>query len=105
MASTDKMVRSEVRKLARQGRLIDEAFKMFQRQVFPNAGPDLVGQMRICFFAGAAEVWAVMQAAMDDGDAISPDEEAFMSGWVDEVERFYERVIAASKAGTKDRPS
>jgi hypothetical protein len=80
MPSSDNMIRSELRKLVRQGRLIDECFKTFQRAAFPGASPDQVAALRIAFFAGAAEIWAVMHAAIDEGDDVSGDEEAFMQG-------------------------
>ena len=48
--------RKELHKLARQGRLVDQAFKYFQRQVFPGAPPDQVAVMRTSFFGGAAEL-------------------------------------------------
>lgn len=99
MPSSNQMARAHLRKLSRQGRLLDECFKVFQRQVFPGAPPDQVFAMRTCFFAGAAELWAVMHAAMDEGDDVSTDEEAFMQGWVSELERFHARTVAASKAG------
>ena len=99
MPSSDKMTRAHLRKLSRQGRLLDECFKAFQRQVFPGAPPDQVSAMRVCFFAGAAELWAVMHAAMDEGDQVAPDEEEFMRGWVSELEQFHHRTVAASRAG------
>lgn len=97
---TREMTRATLRKLARQGRLIDECFKEFQRAVYPGAAPDQVAALRTAFFAGAAEVWAVMNAAVDDGDPdeISTEEGAFMQGWVDEIERFHERTIATMRA-------
>lgn len=101
MPSTDQMIRSEVRKLARQGRLIDEAFKLFQRQVFPGAPPDQVHAMRVSFFAGAAEIFALMTAGLDDGTGETDGDLSFMSQWVDEIERFHARTIEATKAAGK----
>jgi hypothetical protein len=98
MPSIDQMIKTEVRKLARQGRLIDTAFTMFQRQVYPAAGPDQVAAMRVCFFAGAAEIFAVMNAGMDDGLAETDGDLRFMQQWVEEIERFHARTIAASQA-------
>ncbi len=101
MPSVDQMIRSEVRKLARQGRLVDHAFKTFQRQVFTGAAPEQVHTMRTCFFAGAAEFWAIVQAAADEGEGVSDDEEAFMVGLVGEIERFHLRTIVASTIATE----
>lgn len=98
MPGVDKMVQSRIRKLAREGRLIDEAFKVFQRAVYPGAPPDQVAAMRTCFFAGAAELFALMNAGLDDGLSETDGDLAFMQQWVDELERFHARVIAASGA-------
>lgn len=98
MPSNDKMIRAEIRKLARQGRLIDECFKVFQRAVYPDAPPDQVREMRVCFFAGAAEIYALMNAGLDDGLSETDGDLVFMSQWVEEIERFHARTIAAMAA-------
>lgn len=98
MPSVDKMVRSEVRKMARKGKLLDECFKVFQRAVYPGASPDQISQMRVCFFAGAAELNAVIMAGLDDGTAETDGDLAFMSQWQDELERFHRRTIATMTA-------
>lgn len=98
MPSCDKMVRSELRKLARKGRLVDECFKVFQRAVFPSAPPDQVSAMRICFFAGAAEIHAMVMAALDDGRDETDGDMEFMSQWVEEIEQFHRRTLAAMQA-------
>lgn len=102
MPSSDKMIRSELRKLARKGRLVDECFKIFQRSVFPGAPPDQVHTMRVCFFAGAAECHAMINAGLDEGTAETDGDLEFMSQWVDEIEQFHRRTIEAMRAqGTK----
>jgi hypothetical protein len=93
MPSTDKMVRAEIRRLARKGKLIDEAFKVFQRSVYPGAPPDQVACMRTCFFAGAAEIFALITTGSDEGDEITNGDLDLMSQWVDEIERFHQRTI------------
>lgn len=98
MPTAQDMTRASLRKMARQGRLIDECFKAFRQNVYPGASPDQIAALRVAFFAGAAEIWAVMNAAVDEGDAISDEEKAFMQGRVDEIERFHERTIAAMRA-------
>ena len=100
MSSTAKMLRSEVRKLARRGKLIDEAFKVFQRAVYPGAPPDQVHEMRVCFFAGAAEIHALTMASLDEGEEPTAADLEFMSQWVDELDRFYQRVIDTMSAAT-----
>lgn len=98
MTIIDQMVRSEIRKLARQGRLVDEAFKAFQRAVFPGATPDQIHAMRTCFFAGGQEVFTLCMAGLDDGVAETDGDLAFMSQWAQELETFHARTIAAAKA-------
>jgi hypothetical protein len=104
MPSVDKMVRSEVRKLARQGRLVDEAFKVFQRMVYPGAPADQISAMRTCFFAGCAEAYALMTAGLDDGLSETDGDLAFLEQWVDEVERFHRRTIDTASAGADGAP-
>ena len=92
------LTRSELRRLARKGVLIDTAFKVFRRTVYPDAGPDQVAAMRTCFFAGAAEVHAMTTAGLDEGAEETDGDLEFMAGWVDEIERFHRRTIAAMTA-------
>lgn len=98
MPSIDQMTRTEIRKLARRGKLIDETFKVFQRMVYPGAPDDQVQAMRICFFAGAAELFALMNAGLDDGVSETDGDLALMQQWVDELERFHARTIATMSA-------
>ena len=93
-----RIARPEARKLARQGRLIDESFKVFQRAVYPGAPPDQVAALRIAFFAGAQEIFVLLTAGVDEGDDITGEDMAFMEGWTAELERFHEKTIAAAKA-------
>jgi hypothetical protein len=92
------MVKGKIRKLAREGRLIDEAFNIFQRKVFTGAPESQVEAMRICFFAGAAELHALMMASLDEGVSETDDDMTFMTQWVDELEAFHLKVIAADAA-------
>lgn len=89
------MARAEVRKLARQGKLMDTAFKAFQRAAYPDAPPDQVAALRVTFFAGAAELHALMIIGADDTspDEISGDEEEMAFAAFDEVTRFHERTL------------
>ncbi|WP_306150699.1 hypothetical protein [Roseovarius sp. MMSF_3281] len=97
------MTRSEVRKLARRGKLIDESFKVFQRTVYPGAPDDQVQAMRICFFAGAAELFALMHAGLDDGLSETDGDLAFMEQWVNELERFHKRTNDTMTAGGRQQ--
>lgn len=90
------LARAEVRKLARQGKLMDTAFKLFQRHAFPDATPDQVSTLRTTFMAGAAELHALLTAGSDDTapDVTSAEEEAMIFAVFDEVSRFHERTVA-----------
>lgn len=87
--------RTRLRKLARQGRLIDEAFKHYQRAVYPGAPPDQVHELRTTFYAGAAELIALIAVAADDTpeDQISAEEEAMTFAAFNEVETFHRRTV------------
>ena len=98
MKRTLRIARPEARKLARQGKLIDESFKVFQRVVFPGAPPDQVAALRTTFFAGAQEIFMLMTAGLDEGDDITAGDMEFMAGWTDELERFHQKTIAAATA-------
>ncbi|MBY5988227.1 hypothetical protein [Roseovarius atlanticus] len=95
------MTRAELRKLARRGKLIDTCYKVFADACFPGAPPDQRATMRICFFAGAAELFAVMNAGLDDGTNETDGDLAFMEQWVNELESFHEKTIAALMATGK----
>lgn len=100
MPSIDKMTRDRVRKMARRGKLIDECFKVFVEHVYPGAPPGQLREMRVCFFAGAAELWAVVNAGLDDGVSETDGDLAFMSQWVQELEDFHRKTMAAMTAST-----
>ncbi|MEQ8292517.1 MAG: hypothetical protein RIA08_09945 [Roseovarius sp.] len=92
------LTRPKLVKLARQGKLIDTAFKCFQRYVYPGAQPDQVAVMRTCFFAGAAELWAMQMAAADEGDDVTDGDEQFLADFVNEIERFHQRTLQTMTA-------
>lgn len=94
-----RIARPQIRKLARQGKLVDEAFKVFRAAAFPGATPDQVHAMRVCFFAGAAEIWALTMVALDEGQEETDGDLDFMDAWTGEVERYHRRTIAAMMAG------
>ena len=100
MPSIDKMTRNKLRKLARRGKLIDECFVVFAAHVYPNAPADQLREMRVCFFAGAAELFAVMNAGLDDGISETDGDLKFMEQWVDELEAFHRKTMATMSAST-----
>lgn len=92
------LARPKIRKLARQGRLVDTTFKVFQRAVYPGAPPEQVNALRIAFFAGAQEINALLLASLDEGNDPTDGDLEFMSHWQDEIERFHKRTIATMRA-------
>lgn len=104
MPFADNAVRSQIRKLARQGRLVDTAFRAFREMAYPGASDDQIHALRVAFFAGAAEIYAIMMAALDDGVAETDDDLAFMGQWVREITEFHERTLATTDAPTTRRP-
>jgi hypothetical protein len=94
--------RAELRKLARQGRLMDEAFKSFQRTVYPGAPPDQVAALRTTFFAGAAELVALLTAGSDvtSADQVSAEEEAMVFAVFTEVTDFHDRTVKLATTRT-----
>jgi hypothetical protein len=101
MPSIDQMTRDRIRKMARRGKLIDECFKVFAATVYPAAGPDQMREMRTCFYAGAAELFAVMNAGLDDGISETDGDLIFMQQWVEELETFHLKTMAATAAKGK----
>lgn len=97
MPAFDKIARDRVRKLARLGTLVDECFKIFAEHVYPNANTDQMREMRVCFFAGATELFAIMNAGLDEGISETDGDLKFMEQWVDELERFHRKTIARTK--------
>lgn len=91
----------KIRKLARQGKLVDEAFKVFRTLAFPDAPSDQIHLMRLCFFAGAAEVHTLMMFGLIEGSDATEEDFEFMSNWVEEVTDYHERTIATLMAETK----
>ncbi|MDG3040465.1 hypothetical protein [Roseicyclus marinus] len=91
----DDRTRAELRKLARQGKLIDEAFKAYQRKCHATATSDQIGELRRCFFAGAAELVALLTAGADttSADEVSAEEEAMVFAVFTEVTRFHDRTL------------
>lgn len=92
MPSIDTLVQSEARKPARKGRLIDEVFKNFQRQVYPGAPPGQVHDLRVAFFAGAAEIFDLVFMGTSQEDEPTFDDLAFLDSLAGEMRRFEERT-------------
>jgi hypothetical protein len=99
--STSKDVRGPILKLARKGRLVDQAFKEFQRAVYPNAPDDQVAALRISFFAGATELNSMLMFGTSLDSDVTDADLKFWTHVVDEIERFHKRTIQAAKASPK----
>jgi hypothetical protein len=80
-------VRSELRKQARKGKLVDTAFKEVIKNMFPNATSEEVYNYRRMFFMGAGELLALQMNATDAGDfmEVSEDELNFFDNVMTEV--------------------
>lgn len=89
------MMKREIRRLARQGKLVDHCFKEFSHSVFPGATQAQTYVMRVCFFAGIAEMLAVMNMGLDPEIEEMEADLEFMSSWVQEVEQFHSRTYQA----------
>lgn len=87
------LARPKIRKLARQGRLVDTAFKVFCDAVYPGAPPDQRAALRIAFFASAQELHALQMAAADEGDDVTDGDIEMYSAMAEEIERFHERTL------------
>ena len=98
MPTLEKMVRSELRQLARERRLMLYAFECFHKQVFPGASPQQIECLRVAFFAGGSELWSVMLAGVDEADAVSSAEEAMVTSIVEELDTFHRRMLATVQA-------
>lgn len=94
-----KAARPGILKLARRRKLIDRCFKEFQREVYPGAPQDQVHELRVAFFAGAAELHAVQLYGAETGSIEPTDEDMeLMSGIAEEIEQFHKRTIDATSA-------
>ena len=95
MASSDKMTKETVRKLAAEGGLVATCFEVFRKTVFPGLPPQLEGDFKIAFFAGAAELYSLFMACLDEGDDATDGDEFLMTAWVTEMEAFQRATLSA----------
>lgn len=91
----------QILKQARQGKLVDQAFKEFSRRVYPGASDEQIRMMRICFFAGAAELNVMLTFGADLNDGVSEADMEFWGNVVGEIERFHAKTIDTSEVGGK----
>ena len=89
----------QILKQARQGRLVNEAFKEFSRRVYPGASEEQIRMMRVCFFARAAELNVLLTFGADLNDGVSDADMEFWVNVVGEIERFHAKTIDTSEAG------
>lgn len=100
LKAMSEAARPRILKLARRQKLVDECFKEFSRAVFPGAPPEQVSIMRTCFFAGAAELQAVLFYATAPTLAVTGDDLDLMECFTKEIERFHARTIETMNADT-----
>lgn len=82
-----RAVRPEIRKLARKGKVVDQAFKVTRAALYPDATPEQIAAMRVMFFAGAAELSALQMYGVSDGDDITEEDDALYMSFMEEIER------------------
>ena len=104
MTITDHLIRAEIIRLARHGKLVEVAFKTFQQAVFPGADKTDVQLMRTCFFAGAAEIWALQMYGLDPDQEPTAEDEWLMGAWAAEVEEFHARTMSHTESGLDGGP-
>lgn len=89
------VLRSELRKKARKGHLVDDAFKEVVRNLFPKSTQEEVANYRRVFFMGAGELLALQMAAADAGDFmdVSEGELEFFDNVMNEVSQRHSTII------------
>lgn len=89
-------VSPEINRLAARRKLIRKCFNEFARLVYPGAPEDQLRELRTAFFAGAAELHAMMLYGSSEGMEVSDRDMEFMAGIVAEMEEFHANTIAAA---------
>lgn len=92
------LARPKVLRLARQGRLVDTAFRVFCDAVYPGAPPDQRAALRIAFFAGAQELHALQMLAASGGDEVTEGDFELYGQIAEEIEQFHRRTMQAMSA-------
>lgn len=95
MLALSKAVRPKILQLAREGRLVERCFREFQAKVYAGAPPEQIKELRVAFFAGAAELNTMLVYASDTETEDATDEDlALLSGINDEIEKFHRKTVA-----------
>src|SRR5690606_14679379 len=72
MRTSELLTPDMIKRLADQGRVMDEGWIAYRASVLPShAGAIQVAETRLAFFAGAQFLFAACFAMMDDGDTPS----------------------------------
>ena len=89
----------KLRKLSRQRRLIRHCFKAFRQKVYPHAPPHQIRELKVSFYAGAAELFNVILAGyeLDGSDEPTEQDMAHVQGISEELADFYEKVVAEAE--------
>lgn len=93
-----RLVRPKIRKLARQGRAMDAAFKVTRAVLYPGATPDQIAAMRAMFFAGAAELLAYQLYGLSEGPGQTEADDDLMARLAREVEERHNGMIELALA-------
>ena len=95
-----------LRKLSRQKRLIRHCFKAFRQKVYPGASPSQIRELKVSFYAGAAEIFNVILAGyeLDGSDEPTEQDMAHVSGIAEELDDFYRKVVAEAEMLDRTQP-
>ena len=96
----------KLRKLSRQKRLIRHCFKAFREKVYPGAPPDQIRELKVSFYAGAAELFNVMLAGyeLDGTDEPTETDMDYIAGISEELDDFYRKVVAEAEMLDRTQP-
>ena len=95
-----------LRKLSRQKRLIRHCFKAFREKVYPGAPPHQIRELKVSFYAGAAELLNVIMAGyeLDTGDEPTEADMDHLAGISEELDDFYRKVVAEAEMLDRTSP-
>ncbi len=91
-------IRQRIRKLAGQGRLMDEAFTAARTVIYPNAKPYQIEVMRTMFFAGASEFCSLQMHSLSEGEETTLADEITFGQIVAEINKVHGQNVQSALA-------
>jgi biotin synthase-like enzyme len=91
-------IRAAIRAEAAKHTLIATAFEAFAKMVYPDAPPDQMREKKVCFMAGAAELFSCIMTALDPGGEPTEADMAMMDSINAELEAFHTKTITTASA-------